>query len=570
MPVEPHSEIAELAALLCDGELAPDQATRLEELVIASAEARRFVLQYLQLHGELLWDQGGGAGTQRRWTLALDEEFRRAVPSDPRHGLSRPARWVAWAVAASGAVVLLGWLVLAGRPVVREGLGGPVARVAAAVWGEPACGMTALPVGSELFEGQQVQLATGLAEVHFANGARVILEGPARFDLVSRGRLFLHEGRLAAQVPVQAAGFTVGVAGALVIDRGTEFGVLVEPQGPFEVHVLAGCVDLQPEGQNAWAKPAAAAARRLHAGQAVRVVHALPGAMPLFQEIALREERFVWAMPGPQTGSVAGLRRMVTSEPSLIHHYPFEGDSVAQRLADHRGRLHLAEVVMAGGEGAGQLRTGCRGWDPTTRAVRPFRGLARGNSEGVGLQSENLFLPPAEMTVELLLRLDEEAPLDGESVCAAATLQGENGCAFLLAAVGRGRLALRLEDRSDWAFGRPDSATMPGHADFRLIPGDWYYVAATFQTENSHTLASAYAANLSRGERTLHTVLRNQPLAGIVSAGRLGIGKGAGEHSMHAFPWPGELDEVAIYGRILDLATLQRHLAAVLGQGTEP
>jgi len=50
----------------------------------------------------------------------------------------------------------------------------------------------------------------------------------------------------------------------------------------------------------------------------------------------------------------------------------------------------------------------------------------------------------------------------------------------------------------------------------------------------------------------------------------LGIGKGAGEHSMHAFPWPGELDEVAIYGRILDLATLQRHLAAVLGQGTEP
>lgn len=570
MPVDSQSEIAQLAALLCEGELAPAQATRLEELVDSSADARRFVVQYLQLHGELLWDQAGGAGTERRLALPAGQHSYCAAVPGKWPGLSRRARWPAWAAAAALTIVAVGWLALsAWRSGVPERPVDPVAWLTAAVWGEPRCGAATVPVGSELFAGQQVHLEAGLAELHFACGARVILEGPARFALVSRGRLFLYQGRLAARVPAEAAGFAVAAPGVVIIDRGTEFGLWVEPQGPIEVHVLDGCVDLQPEGEEKPAGSAATSAKRLRAGQAVRVVRAAPGVSPQFQEIGVREDRFVRAMPQPHTGSVARLRRMVAAEPALIHHYPFEGDSDAQRLADCRGGLHLAEVVMAGGDGAGRLQTACRGFDPTTQAVRPSRGMTRGNLQGVGLQSDSPLLPPAEITLELLLRLDEQVRLDSEAVCAAVTTQGQSGCAFLVAAVGRGRLAFRLKSSSDWEFGVPDPATLPGQSDFRLIPGDWYYLAATFRAEDGHTLLSAYAANLSRSERTLHTLLSNQPVPGSVPAGRLGIGKGTGEDLTHAFPWPGEIDEVAFYGRILDPATLQRHLAAVLGTGAE-
>ncbi len=567
MPVDPQSEIAQLAALLCEGELAPTQAARLEELVTASAEARRFLVEYLQLHGELLWEQASGAGTERPAAAGRVEECGRAVRPGARRRLTRSARWAAWAAGVAAVVGLAaGLAVWIRKTPLPQVPAVPVARLAAVAGDQLTCAAGPLAAGSELVAGQEVQLAAGLAEIEFTSGARVILEGPARFALVSRGRLVLHQGRLTARVPAQAAGFTVAASGMVIVDRGTEFGVLVAPDRPLEVHVLAGCVELQPEESFGRAD---GPSRRLGPGQAVRVIR-LAGLAPQYQEIALREDCFVRAMPGPESGSIARLRRTVTSQPGLVHHYPFEGDSVAQRLADHRGGLHLAEVVMAGGDGAGRLQTDCRGFDPTSRAVRFWRGLSHGNAEGIGLQSETPLIPSAEMTLELLLRLDENYRLEGDSVCAAVAVQGDTGGAFLLATVDHAQMALRLEEDSGWQFGRPDPGTLPGQSAFRLIPGDWYYVAATFRAEKGNTVVSVFSANLSRGQRKLHTVLNNRSIPGVVPAGRLGIGKGFREDLAHAFAWPGQLDEVAIYDRALDPATFQQHLDALLGPRAEP
>ena len=99
--------------------------------------------------------------------------------------------------------------------------------------------------GSRLHPGQRLELAAGLVEITFDDGAAVVLEGPATFDVRTRGEARLHEGRLAAIVPERAQGFQVATSRVNVIDLGTEFGLMAEPEGATEVHVFNGLVKAQ-------------------------------------------------------------------------------------------------------------------------------------------------------------------------------------------------------------------------------------------------------------------------------------------------------------------------------------
>jgi hypothetical protein len=99
--------------------------------------------------------------------------------------------------------------------------------------------------GSQLLPGQRLELAAGLVEITFDDGAAVVLEGPATFDVRARGQAQLLDGRLAAIVPERAAGFEVGTSRVNVIDLGTEFGLMAEPEGATEVHVFNGLVKAQ-------------------------------------------------------------------------------------------------------------------------------------------------------------------------------------------------------------------------------------------------------------------------------------------------------------------------------------
>ena len=99
--------------------------------------------------------------------------------------------------------------------------------------------------GAKLMPGQRLNLSTGLVEVTFDDGAVVVLEGPATFDVESTGRVQLHDGRLAAVVPERARGFEVVTSRLNVVDLGTEFGVMAESAGTTEVHVFRGLVKAQ-------------------------------------------------------------------------------------------------------------------------------------------------------------------------------------------------------------------------------------------------------------------------------------------------------------------------------------
>lgn len=83
-------------------------------------------------------------------------------------------------------------------------------------------------------------LQEGLAELHFDNGARIVVEGPAEFQISAEDRIRLGYGRLFARVPREAIGFTVKTFSAQIVDLGTEFGVDCGLHGDTSLHVLKG------------------------------------------------------------------------------------------------------------------------------------------------------------------------------------------------------------------------------------------------------------------------------------------------------------------------------------------
>ena len=75
-----------------------------------------------------------------------------------------------------------------------------------------------------LREGRHV-LSQGLVEIELADGARVVLEAPVSFELTGTNAMTLKRGRMVADVPPSAIGFTLETPTARIVDFGTEFGV---------------------------------------------------------------------------------------------------------------------------------------------------------------------------------------------------------------------------------------------------------------------------------------------------------------------------------------------------------
>jgi len=101
-------------------------------------------------------------------------------------------------------------------------------------------------VGSALEPGS-LQLESGLAQVVFYSGARLVIEGPVELRLVSRTEAVCSLGRVLAEVPMPARGFRLRTGQLSVVDLGTSFGIDAN-RSQTEVHVFKGKVEVQPGG----------------------------------------------------------------------------------------------------------------------------------------------------------------------------------------------------------------------------------------------------------------------------------------------------------------------------------
>eukprot|EP00752_Nemacystus_decipiens_P013990 g12426.t1 len=135
------------------------------------------------------------------------------------------------------------------------------------------------PLGTELAQGEVIALQAGSAlELAYRSGTSVILQGPGEFELHSPERVGMTKGRINAQVPPQAKGFTVSTAQTDFIDHGTEFIVTVDQEGRGEVVVLDGLIEARPTNPQALPSLSQPESIMLHEGFGGRIVpdEALP------------------------------------------------------------------------------------------------------------------------------------------------------------------------------------------------------------------------------------------------------------------------------------------------------
>ena len=98
-----------------------------------------------------------------------------------------------------------------------------------------------LRVGSALEPGR-LRLESGLAQVVFYSGARVVIEGPTELQLISPTEAVCPAGRLLAEVPQPARGFRLKTAQLNLVDLGPPSALMLPP-GQTEVHVFKGKVE---------------------------------------------------------------------------------------------------------------------------------------------------------------------------------------------------------------------------------------------------------------------------------------------------------------------------------------
>jgi hypothetical protein len=207
-------------------------------------------------------------------------------------------------------------------------------------------------VGSALKPGC-LRLESGLAQVVFYRGARVVLEGPASLQLVSPNEAVLTAGRLLAEVPEPARGFRLRTDQVMVVDFGTAFGIEATPRRT-EVHVFKGEVELRPGGQakRSLGEREAAVVEGETAPRLMPARAAAFASMFEFQQRSLASEAFRyerWQFASAQ----------LNQDPSLVVHLDFEnlsGTEWTLRNAAEQNRAVPNATVVGCVRGEGRWR----------------------------------------------------------------------------------------------------------------------------------------------------------------------------------------------------------------------
>ncbi len=198
-----------------DGTATAEEVAQLNERLREDANARREFAEILNLDAAVA-DLAAGWAPPAQKVVAL-----------PSH-----LRWLA-AAASVALLAVAGWWWQTQRQVF--------ATVANAM------GVSELTGGLALRD-ESHEITAGTVEFITKRGARVVIEAPAAFRFESAQRLRMMHGRVAADVPPSAKGFTVITPTGNAVDLGTKFGVDVPREGNAEIHVFQGEVVAQPGG----------------------------------------------------------------------------------------------------------------------------------------------------------------------------------------------------------------------------------------------------------------------------------------------------------------------------------
>lgn len=221
---------------------------KLEEMQRNDAASRRYFVRYCSLHTELYQvaraSRAGRNALSNLQNMSKDASDAPAASAD----VAIPKRfWQrsfvrAGAVAAALLIGVFGYLQFLSPPATQA--------IAWVVNAQNCQWKQDLAPYGEMLPGKVLAIDRGLVEISFVTGATVLLSGPASLELKTSNSAQLRFGKLTARVPKSAIGFTIVSPEGKVVDLGTEFGMLVSPDGATDVVVFEGEVTAQRSGDS--------------------------------------------------------------------------------------------------------------------------------------------------------------------------------------------------------------------------------------------------------------------------------------------------------------------------------
>jgi hypothetical protein len=317
-------DLRALVDTVCDGGLTEGDASRLEQLLHGNTEAQQFYFTHVCLERWLRWE--------------FAHQVQEPTPHPPPIPVSPSTTSLGtlgflssgWPVAYLIATVIVGiglWISsvtptsypqqiakrslstrrIDSAPEPRMELVGRITGMADCRWSKDSVPLLANDV---VPAGRQVKLETGLMEITYESGAKVILQGPVTYEVESPAGGFLSLGKLTAKVEstksqdprprtqdpnpkspnLQVSKFVVRTPTATVTDLGTEFGVEVNKGGTTTSHVFRGSVRVQMLGIDAGRKGGAIV---LHENEAVRTERTAGGASVGMRRVSIDSQVFV-------------------------------------------------------------------------------------------------------------------------------------------------------------------------------------------------------------------------------------------------------------------------------------
>ena len=143
-------------------------------------------------------------------------------------------------------------------------------------------------------DGEELLLREGYAEIEFDTNAKLVVQAPAEFKILTKDQIDLYYGRVYAIVPHGAIGFSVNTPTVRVIDLGTEFGVDANFNGDVNLHVMKGKTALIAGPTSSKTSTEVIAGRAKKISGATQDISDTPFSEELFVRDVDSESNFVW------------------------------------------------------------------------------------------------------------------------------------------------------------------------------------------------------------------------------------------------------------------------------------
>ena len=368
-----RDELFELLTRRHEGQGDSSDDARMEEILRTNSDARQFYVEQVHLMALLCWTVGeveGPMASHAELTETGEPSLASSSKAQPpttviRHlankwaGLGVASRTLAFGI--SGLLVVYFALLVfavvwdqskwADRVDERSAQDfrdtvATISDAADAKWSDP---FVPRPKHAAVKQGEPLEIESGVVQLELKSGAKLWVEGPADWVIDGDNRATLKQGKLIAQVPSQAIGFTINTSTAKIVDLGTEFGIATNVSGETEVNVFRGRVLVQPVAK---ASSPSRESFVLRAGEAKRI--AVGGAV----EVASANKTATWRKLANRLA-----QGQQAFPDSLVAYWNFERTG-SRVVPDERGSHHgsMDGSTREGGViGRGAMRFGNNG-----------------------------------------------------------------------------------------------------------------------------------------------------------------------------------------------------------------